>query len=417
MRFIADLHLHSRYSRATSSDMEVENLDRWAKLKGIKVLGTGDFTHPGYFAELKSKLQPSGKGLFSLKGRESYAHFMLTTEANNIFHQGGELRKIHTLILAPSFELVEALNRQLDELGRLEVDGRPTFSFPVKELVRMVADISDQFFIIPAHAWTPWFSLFGANSGFDSMEECFGDELKHIYAIETGLSSDPQMNWRLSALDRVCLISNSDAHSPSKIGREANVFDTPLDYYEIVDAIKHKDRGRFLFTIEFFPQEGKYHYDGHRNCGVLFSPEESLHHRNICPVCGRKLTVGVMHRVETLADRPEGYQPPNTIPARHVIPFAEIIAEALNQGVNTRAVDIEYHRLVEHFGSEFTILLDLPEEELATHAPPKIVEGIVRMRQGNLNIRPGYDGVFGKISLFREEEKKEAPPAEQMDLF
>jgi len=285
--------------------MEVEILDRWAKLKGIKVLGTGDFTHPGYFAELKSKLRSSGNGLFSLKGKEDYASFMLTAEVSNIFHQGGKLRKIHTLIFAPSFELAEALNRHLDELGRLEVDGRPIFSFPVKELVRMVSDISDQFLIIPAHAWTPWFSLFGANSGFDSMEECFGDELKHISTIETGLSSDPLMNWRLSALDRVCLISNSDAHSPSKIGREANVFDCPLDYYEIINAIKHKDTSKFLFTIEFFPQEGKYHYDGHRNCGVLFSPKESLRHRNICPVCGRGLTVGVMHRVETLADRPD----------------------------------------------------------------------------------------------------------------
>ena len=417
MRFIADFHLHSRYSRATSHDMEVETLDRWAKLKGIKVLGTGDFTHPGYLAELKSKLHPSGEGLFSLKGKEAYAHFMLTAEVSNIFHQGGKLRKIHTLIFAPSFEVVEALNRQLDELGKLEADGRPTFSFPARELVRMIANISDQFFIVPAHVWTPWFSLFGANSGFDSMEECFEDELKHIYAVETGLSSDPQMNWRLSALDRSCLISNSDAHSPSKIGREANFFDSPLDYYEIINAIKHKDRGKFLFTIEFFPQEGKYHYDGHRKCGVLCSPKESLRHRNICPVCGKRLTIGVMHRVETLADRPDGYQPPNPIPARHVVPLAEIIAEALNQGVNTRAVDLEYHRLVEHFGNELGILLDLPQEELATFTPPKILEGIVKMRQGKVNILPGYDGVFGKISIFSEEDKKGVPPAEQMDLF
>jgi len=415
MRFIADFHLHSRYSRATSSDMVVETIDRWARLKGIKVLSTGDFTHPGYFAELKSKLQSSGNGLFSLKGDDGYASFILTTEVSNIFHQSGKLRKIHTLIFAPSFELVEALNRQLDELGKLEVDGRPTFSFPVRELVRMIADISDQFLIVPAHAWTPWFSLFGANSGFDSMEECFGDELKHIYAIETGLSSDPQMNWRLSALDGVCLISNSDAHSPSKIGREANVFDISLDYFEIINAIKEQDRDKFLYTIEFFPQEGKYHYDGHRNCDVLCSPAESLRQQNRCPVCGRRLTVGVMHRVETLADRPEGYRPPHAIPARHMVPLAEIIAESLNQGVNTRAVDAEYHRLVEHFGSEFRILLDLPQEELVTFAPPKIVEGIMRMRQGKLNIRPGYDGVFGKISIL--SAKEETPPAEQMDLF
>lgn len=416
MKFIADFHLHSKYSRATSRDMKVEVLAQWAVTKGIGLLGTGDFTHPTYFAELKSILEPEGNGLFLLKQGARSVRFILTTEVSNIFNQGGRLRKIHTLIFAPSFEVVERINHQLGSRGKLGSDGRPTFGFPVKELVKIILDVSPECLIVPAHAWTPWFSLFGANSGFDSIEECFGEQARHIKVIETGLSSDPEMNWRVSALDGITLISNSDAHSPDRLGREANVFNCELDYQEITEAIKRGDKEKFLFTIEFFPEEGKYHYDGHRRCNVLFSPRQTRENNNICPVCGRGITVGVMNRVETLADRPAGYQLPGAIPSRHLIPLAEIIAQALGQGVNTKAVEEQYRMLTQQLAPEFTILLELPREELAKHTPPRIREGILKVREGKVKIIPGYDGVFGKLSLF-EEEAKEGGESEQMKLF
>jgi len=420
MRFIADFHVHSKYSRATSKDMDVESMAKWASLKGVSLLGTGDFTHPFYFAELKQKLRPLGNGLFALK-KEYYQnpsqgdiYFMLTTEVSNMFQQGGGSRRIHTMIFAPGFEVVEKINNELSELGKLSSDGRPIFGFSAKELVEIITDISDECFLVPAHAWTPWFSVFGANSGFDSIEECFEEQSKHISCIETGLSSDPQMNWRLSRLDKICLISNSDAHSPNRIGREANVFDCEMDYKEIINAIKNKDRKKFLFTIEFFPEEGKYHFDGHRNCGILFSPAESKKNKNICPVCGRKLTVGVMHRVEALADRPAGFVPDNAIPCKHLVPLMEIIAEALNQGTETKGVENEYLKMVSTYGSEFRILLNLSLEELEKSTPPKILEGIKRVREENINIVPGFDGVYGKIQIFAEKEKEET---KQLGLF
>ena len=420
MRFIADFHVHSKYSRATSKEMDVESMAKWASLKGVNLLGTGDFTHPFYFAELKQKLRPLGNGLFTLKkeyhknASQADIHFMLTTEVSNMFQQSGGSRRIHTLIFAPDFEVVEKINNELSELGKLSSDGRPIFGFPAKELVEIITDVSDECFLAPAHAWTPWFSVFGANSGFDSIEECFEEQSKHISCIETGLSSDPQMNWRLSSLDKICLISNSDAHSPSRIGREANVFDCEMNYKEIIKTIKTKNKEKFLFTIEFFPEEGKYHFDGHRNCGILFSPAESKKNKNICPVCGRKLTIGVMHRVETLADRPEGFVPENAIPYKHLIPLMEIIAGALNQGVETKGVENEYLRLVSTYGSEFRILLDLPLGELEKSTPPKILEGIKRVREENVNITPGFDGVYGKIQIFGEKEKEET---KQLGLF
>jgi uncharacterized protein (TIGR00375 family) len=415
MRFIADFHLHSKFSRATSKDMEVETLARWGKKKGISLLGTGDFTHPTYFAELRSKLIPLGNGLFELKKGEKGVEFILTTEVSNIYTQGGKVRRIHNLIFAPSFEVAEAIRSKLGNLGKLSSDGRPIFSFTAKELVKMILDISADCLIIPAHAWTPWFSIFGANSGFDSIEECFGELSPHIYAIETGLSSDPEMNWRLSALDRITLISNSDAHSPSRLGREANAFACALDYKEIIETIRKRDRKKFLFTIEFFPEEGKYHYDGHRQCGVIFSPSQTKANKYLCPSCHKKLTVGVIHRVEELSDRPEGFIPKNAIPSIHLIPLEEVIAEALGVRVGTKAVESEYDRLVERGGSEFKILLDATPDELASFVPAKILEGIIRMRQGKVSIIPGHDGVYGKIALFTE--KKEGESKEQLKLF
>jgi uncharacterized protein (TIGR00375 family) len=416
MRFIADFHIHSKFSRATSKEMEVETLARWAKKKGIALLGTGDFTHPTYFAELRSKLEPSGNGLFRLKKGEQGVQYLLTTEVSNIYTQNGKGRRIHTLIFAPSFEVVEAICSKLGNLGKLSSDGRPIFTFATKELAKMVLDISPECLIIPAHAWTPWFSIFGANSGFDSIEECFEELSIHIHAIETGLSSDPEMNWRWSALDSITLLSNSDAHSPNRLGREANAFNCALDYREIAETIREKDRKRLLFTVEFFPEEGKYHYDGHRECGVIFSPSQTKANQYLCPKCHKKVTIGVMHRVEELADRREGFIPKNAIPSIHLIPLEEIIAEALDVRVGTKAVEAEYERLVERGGSEFRILLDATPDELASFVSPHILDGIVRMRQGKVSIIPGHDGDYGKINLFPERKGGEEIK-EQLKLF
>jgi len=405
MRFIADFHLHSKYSRATSKEMEVETLGRWARKKGISLLGTGDFTHPAYFAELRSKLEPADKGLFKLKKEDLGVRYLLTAEVSNIYTQDGKVRRIHTLIFAPDFEVAEAIRSKLGNRGKLASDGRPIFGFPAKELAKIILDLSPECLIIPAHAWTPWFSIFGANSGFDSIEECYGEMSPYIHAIETGLSSDPEMNWRLSALDGLTLLSNSDAHSPRRLGREANAFACPLDYKEIIETIRTKDRKKLLFTIEFFPEEGKYYYDGHRQCEVIFSPSQTRSHQYLCPVCHKKLTVGVMHRVEELSDRPEGFIPKNAIPSIHLIPLEEIIAEALGYRVGTKAVEREYDRLVESGESEIAILLDASPDDLATFVPTKIREGILRMRQGKLSIIPGHDGVYGKINLFPEEKE------------
>ena len=419
MRIIADLHLHSKYSRATSADMDVDTLAKWGKIKGINLIGTGDFTHPAYFHELKTKLEPTGAGLFKIKDVSSDVHFMLSVEISNVYSQAGKLRKIHTILFSPTFEIAGQVNHKLSKIGKLTSDGRPTFGAPLTEIAKIVFETSPDCVMIPAHAWTPWFSIFGSNSGFDSIEECFGEYAKYIFAIETGLSSDPLMNWRWSALDKITLISNSDAHSPSKLGREANIFDCKLDYFEIRDILKNRDSKKFLYTVEFFPEEGKYHYDGHRDCGILFSPEESKRHNSVCPVCHKKLTIGVMNRVDRLADRSTGYLPDQAIPYKNMIPLIEIIASAFHQGVESKAVEKEYFRLIEEFGSEFNILLDISAEDFAKVASPKVAEGLKKMREGKVKITPGYDGVYGKISLFEDAETKpaEVKPTDQLGLF
>lgn len=420
MRIIADLHLHSKYSRATSREMDVENMARWCKIKGITIVGTGDFTHPVWYRELKAKLKPTDRGLYTYGGM----HFMLTVEVSSIYPQGGRLRKIHNVIFAPSLEVVERINAVLGRFGSLMADGRPTLTLPSDKLVEYVMEISPDCMIVPAHAWTPWFSLFGSNSGFDSLAECFGAQAKHIYAVETGLSSDPPMNWRLSQLDRVMLVSNSDAHSPAKLGREANVFEAQPDYYELMRILKEKDTSKFLYTVEFFPEEGKYHYDGHRNCNTRLTPKDAKARGNRCPVCGRTVTVGVMHRVEDLADRDEGFVPPGRVPYRNLIPLEEIVAEAKGAQVGTGAVREEYFKLCAKLGSEFAVLLDVPLDELARHTTPKIVDGVRRVREGQVEIKPGYDGTYGEIHIFGGEpsgaaapqgEKKEEPA--QTTLF
>jgi len=414
MRFIADLHIHSKYSRATSKEMSPENLWRWAQLKGITVIGTGDFTHPEWIKELREKLEPAGSGLFSLKKRfkpkdipascKADVSFLLSAEISCIYSKNGKVRKIHSIIFAPDFASAARINTVLLKIGNLHSDGRPILGLDAKDLLRIVTEQSPEAMLVPAHAWTPHFSIFGAASGFDSFEECYEELTPHIYAIETGLSSNPEMNWRLSALDKITLISNSDAHSPPKIGREANIFDTGLSFGAMMDSIK-TGKG-FSGTIEFFPEEGKYHYDGHRGCNVSLTPKETIKHNYLCPVCGRKVTIGVMHRIEKLADRGEGIKPAGSPSFQSIIPLPEIISEALKVGVNSKAVNKEYLKLIESLGNEFSILLDTPLKDIEEAGSPMIAEAVSIMRSGEVNITPGFDGEYGKVGIFEEAAQK-----------
>lgn len=436
MKFIADFHIHSKYSRAVSKDMVLEELDRWADDKGILVMGTGDFTHPAWFKEIKEKLEPAEPGLFRLKAaykkktiKDTIAdtRFMLTVEISGIYSRGGKTRRIHNLVFAPDLETVEKINTQLSWIGNIASDGRPILGLDSEELAKTVFNINPDIVIVPAHIYTPWFSLFGSMSGFDSIEECFGNYAKYIFAGESGLSSDPAMSWRNSKLDNIAIISNSDSHSLERIGREANIFDTDLSYQGIMDAIRSRDPKKFLATIEFFPEEGKYHYDGHRLCNVSWAPEETKKHKNICTKCGRPVTVGVMNRVEVLADRKElktdtvkvgevtANHFNNRVPYINLVTLDEIIGEALNLGPKTKTVRTEYDKLIKSFSSELNILMNVPARELATATKPEIVEGIERVRAGRLKIEPGFDGEFGKIKIFSGEERKKLE--EQKSLF
>lgn len=404
MRIIADFHLHSKYSRATSRDMDIPHIVQWAKYKGIDLIGTGDFTHPFWQAEIKSKLKEDGSGILKTKD-SSKTNFILTTELSSIYTQDAKVRKVHTLIFVPDLETVKAITDKLTGIGNLYSDGRPILGLSAKELLKIVLDINPEALVIPAHAWTPWFSIFGSNSGFDSIKECFGELAPNIYCFETGLSSDPEMNWRLSALDKIALISNSDAHNPTNLGREANVFDIPgeLTFAKITEAIKSKNPQEFLYTIEFFPEEGKYHFDGHRACGIVLDPIKTCFPDNLCPVCKRKLTIGVMRRVEELADRRSDFRPENFPGAKHLIPLVEIIAEDLGVQGKTKKVEEEYFSLIRRFGSEFKILLDASIEEIAQYNA-KIAQGIANMRAGKVLKEAGYDGVYGKIKVFAGED-------------
>jgi len=405
---IADLHIHSRYSRATSQDMIIPKIAEYSKLKGIGMVATGDFTHPEWLKELKKDLK-FGDGVYEYGGIK----FILSVEVNNIYTRGGKLRRIHNIIFAPDFETVEKANKYLARYGKLEADGRPILSLDTYDMFKALIDISPDIFIVPSHIWTPWFSLFGSNSGFDSIEECFSDLKDKFFAVETGLSSDPAMNWRLSTLDNYTLVSNSDAHSPSRLGREANVFKEDLNYYQLRDVLKNKDREKFLYTIEFYPEEGKYHFDGHRKCGVRLSPKEARFNNNLCPVCSRNVTIGVLHRVETLSDREEGFVPVDTRPYRNLVPLEEVIAGALGVGRDTVGVKNEYRKLCNIFGNEFEILINVPVDELKNNTQEKIAQGIERARRGDVIINPGYDGEFGQVRIFEEEKLAES----QLGLF
>jgi uncharacterized protein (TIGR00375 family) len=431
MRFVADLHIHSKFSRATSRDMVFDTLAYWARAKGIRLLATGDFTHPEWLFLMKEKLKPSGNGFFEFRSgaqppESPYfkglpfspkdVSFILSTELSFIYSKGGKVRKIHVMLLAPDFESVERINGRLSGIGNLRSDGRPILGLDVRLFARMVAETCPRCVIIPSHIWTPWFSLFGANSGFDAIEECFEEMTPSIFALETGLSSDPPMNWRLSALDRFALVSNSDAHSPSKIGREANIFDTEFSYRGLMDALRTRDPAKFLHTVEFFPEEGKYHYDGHRKCGVVLSPRESLKTKDICPKCGKRLTIGVLHRVEELADRETGDDVPGRIPYKNLIPLNEVIAEALGKTSESQGVWDLYFKLVREFGDEFTVLAEASTADLARAGSEKVGLGIDRMRRGLVRIVPGHDGEYGLIRLFGEDPAEEQA-AGQLTLF
>jgi len=404
LRVIADLHIHSRYSRATSQQMSIEEIARFAKIKGLNLVGTGDFTHPKWLKEIQETLVPEqGTSLYKTSNAGSPVHFMLTTEVCTIFNFANEAKKVHHVILTPSVETAVQINEALGRYGDLGADGRPLLNMTAPQLVEEVMATSSANMVFPAHVWTPWFSVFGAFSGFDSIEDCYQDMTRHIHALETGLSSDPSMNWRLSGLDRFALVSNSDCHSfwPWRIGREANVFELErMSYGEVLDAMCSKDPARFKFTIETDPAYGKYHWTGHRNCNVSLSPKEARKFGNICPVCRRKLTKGVEQRVEELADRPVNFKLDNTPGFMRLLPLSEIIATVLDAGSpSTQAVWKIYNLLVGKFGDEYTVLIDAPEDSLIEVVDAAIADAVLKVRTGSVRVVPGYDGVYGKLDL------------------
>ncbi|MDZ7359418.1 MAG: UvrD-helicase domain-containing protein [candidate division KSB1 bacterium] len=419
MKFVADLHLHSHFSRATSSQLDLEHLGKWAQLKGVTVVGTGDFTHPGWLDEVEKKLEPAEEGLFKLKEEfarttaaevpkacRSAVRFMLTTEISNIYKRLDKVRKVHNLIFSPSFSTARKIQARLETIGNIRSDGRPILGLDSRDLLEITLESDPLAFLIPAHIWTPWFSMLGSKGGFDSVEDCFADLTPHVFAVETGLSSDPPMNWRLRQLDRFVLVSNSDAHSPQKLAREANLFETELSYPAIFNALQDENDSGFLGTIEFFPEEGKYHYDGHRLCKMRLHPAETQANQGNCPVCGKPVTVGVMARVEELADRPEGEKSPRSRPYANIIPLPEIIGEAKNQKPATKAVEELFHKLLAGLGSELFILQEAALDDIERLAGSVVAEGIRRMRAGEVKIAAGYDGEYGTIQLFSPEERE-----------
>jgi len=465
-KIIADLHLHSKYSRAVSQEMIIPKMAEWAVRKGIDLLGTGDFTHPLWLREIKSNLEPLGNGLFALKTPISHTPqspplFLLTAEVSSIYSQGGKLRRIHNLILAPSIETVEKINDELSKRGApLFSDGRPMTGIPCPDLVKLVLSADENALIIPCHVWTPYFSLYGSESGFDSIKECFSEMAKNIYAIETGLSSDPAMNWRIKELENLSIVSFSDAHSGPKLGREATVFELEEVSYENIrkaiirssdinhqtsDANQSVDRltskpqinnqqsttnNRISYTIEFYPEEGKYHYTGHRFCNVRQSPEETKRLGESCPVCGKHLTVGVIHRVEELSQKisnfkfqisngvrwiyhSDGSRPPYVM----LVPLSEILAESFGSLPTSQSVINEYNNLTDNLGGEFKVLLEIPIEEISKISRPKVSEGIERVRKGEIVVEPGYDGVFGEVKIWPNKEEKTEEEKKQLSLF
>ena len=412
MKTIADLHIHSRFSMATSKEGTPENLDFWARKKGISLIGTGDFTHPVWREELKERLVTEGNGLYHL--RDEYVkeesrkfpgegtHFVVSGEISSIYKKNGKTRKVHNVILLPSLEAADAMAQRLEKIGNIHSDGRPILGLDSHDLLEMMLDVCPEGILIPAHIWTPHFSVLGAKSGFDSVEECFEELTPYVHALETGLSSDPAMNWRISKLDRYQLISNSDAHSPSKLGREANLLDIDCSYEGLYRAIQ---TGEGLEgTVEFFPEEGKYHFDGHRKCGVSLSPVEAERLGGICPVCGKKLTMGVDHRVEQLADRAEGFVKKDGKKYESLIPLPEVISACMGYSTASKKVQGCFEQMLQTLGTEFDILRNVPAEDIKTCAGERLAEGIENVRTGKVKRIPGYDGEYGKIQLFAEND-------------
>jgi uncharacterized protein (TIGR00375 family) len=408
MRIITDFHLHSKWSRACSKDLTIPNIAAACERKGIQFVGTSDFTHPAWRKEIGSALEPVGGHAFKLKDGNSPTRFLLSTELSCIYKRDGKVRRVHHLVLLPSFEAVDRLIASLEQRGcNLKADGRPILGLDSEELLNLVLDADPKGLLIPAHAWTPWFAVFGSQSGFDSLEACFGDMTKYVPAIETGLSSDPKMNWRLKDLDNVFLVSNSDAHSLDKLGREANVFDMAAPSYdELWRILVDKDKNKFLETIEFFPEEGKYHADGHRACHFYSEPKETKKLKGICPVCGKPLTIGVLHRVDDLADREEGKESPLAVPYRSIVPLTELIGSVLEVGPASKKVKKIYDSLVADGRTEFGVLLDEPASELSRLVETDMVEAILAMRKGHMDIRPGYDGEYGVVKVAQASKPK-----------
>lgn len=415
MKIVADLHIHSKYARATSPRCDVETLAQWAAIKGVNVLGTGDFVHPAWLKELKEKIEPAEAGLYQLKitsersegaARAEYkklktepVRFLLTVEVSVIYSKGGKVRRVHHIVCVPSLKEAEAIQKALAKVGTIDSDGRPIFGLSSEKLAELVFGESENAMLIPAHAWTPWFAIFGSKSGFNSIEECFEKWTPKIFAIETGLSSDPAMNWMVPLLDTIAIISNSDCHSPEKIMREANVFDCELSYDGIYETLKTKNSKQFLYTIEFFPEEGKYHYDGHRACNFSVPPERTKELRGICPGCGRPLTVGVLSRVGELAKRPYGQKPPHAIPFKNFIPLSEVIAQIKGTRPQSKIVERQYRALIDAFGNELGIIEDASHVELAKAAGEDLAKAVIDVREGRVKLTPGYDGEYGKIEL------------------
>lgn len=411
MRQILDLHIHSRYSRACSRDLILANIDKTCRIKGVDIIATGDFTYPDWFLSIKDELEEIGSsGLYKLKSaKDNSVKFILATELALIYKDKDRARRIHIILHAPSIKAVAELNKYLDKHYNIRSDGRPILGMSSPELVKLCLAIDPKFLIYPAHIWTPWFSVFGSKSGFDSMEECFHEQTENIYAYETGLSSDPEMNWRLSALDNLTLLSNSDAHSLQNIAREANVFELSADptYDEIYEAIKNKDLNKLKYTIEFYPEEGMYHYDGHRLCGISFTPAETKKHKGICSVCKKPLVIGVLNRVSELADRKAGFIPNNFPGYKKLVELDKIIAEVYGlKSRNSKKVKAEYDRLIKNLKNEMNILLDAPLDAISSLAGAEIAEGIKRVREGNLYIEPGFDGQYGVVKIFNDQEKE-----------
>lgn len=425
---IVDLHVHSHYSRATSKLCTIEGAYFWGKLKGINVIGTGDCTHPAWFAEFREKLEPTDGGLFRLKPeiaatieqtlpmsvRRNPLYFVPTVEIATIYKKHERVRKLHQLLVLPDFEAVSRLNGQLERIGNLKADGRPILGLDSKELLRLSLETDAQSLYIPAHIWTPWFGVFGSKSGFDSLTEAYEDLTPEVHAVETGLSSDPPMNWRLTQLDGVTITSHSDAHSPQKLGREATIVASELTYADVFGAIKSNDQ-RMIGTIEFFPEEGKYYADGHRSCNIRFSPEETKAHDGICPICGKPLVVGVGNRVDVLADR-DTQQEIRKKRVEYIVPLAEVVAELhATKSTTGKAVVAEYDRLIRELGDEFSILRTLPLERIEAVSPSMAI-AVSRIRAGQVYRDAGYDGVYGTIKVFKDNKEK-AETLNQLSLL